>query len=125
MAATATQFGDGRWGIANDETGILIQSITHAYSQDQKTLKNRTGNDVGVVFYNEKVKIDLKGKVPKTSPFSGTIAASTTLGNALSGYLKGGVTGGLTLIDTINLEYNIEDYNDFNMSMTYWPNISS
>ena len=125
MPATATSFGDGVFGINADQTGFIIESISYNYSSDKKTVKNRTGNDSGVTFYNEKLTIDMNRKVPKTSPFPGTIAASLTHGNALSAYLKGGVTGGLTLVDTINVELNQEDYQGIKVTSTYYPNISA
>ncbi len=125
MAATAQSFGDGRWGIGADETGIIIESITHDYTNSSKSVKNRTGNTSGITYYDEMVKVSLDGKVPTTSPFSGTLAASLTLGNSLSSYLKGGVATGLTLIEGITLDYNQEDYRSFKLQATFYPNVTS
>lgn len=125
MAATATSFGDGKFGILGDETGMLIQSITHDFTQSEKTVKNRTGNDTGVTMYNEQIKVSLNAKVPKTSPFSGTLAASLTLINPLSSYMKGGVSTGLTLVQGITLDYSNEDYTSYKITATNFPNISS
>src|SRR6478735_458891 len=101
MAATSTSFGDGVFGISADYVGIIIETVSHDYNTASKTIKNRTGNITGITYYNETLKISLDGKVPATLPFSGTIAASLTLGNAMASYLKGGVTGGLTIIEQI------------------------
>lgn len=124
MPATATSFGDGRFGIGAAETGIVIESISHAFSNSNKTIKDRTGNTSGITYYDEMVKVSLKGKVPKTSPFSGTLAASLTLGNALSGYLKGG-NSGLVLIESITIDMANEDYQSFSLDASNYPNITA
>lgn len=124
MASTSTTWGDGVFGLGADETGLIIESVTHSYSNDQKTLKNRTGNTSSVTHYNEMVKISLDGKIPATSAFSGTIAASIVLGNALGSYLKGGVSGGLTVVDTVDVDMGQEEYRGIKIGATYYPNIS-
>ena len=125
MASTAHSFGDGVWGIAEEETGFIIESVTHDFTQDQKTVKNRTGNDTGVTYYNEKVKVSLKGKIPATSAFSGTLAATLTLGNALDAYLIDGPNTGLVLVDTITIDYANEDYKGISLNATAWPCITA
>jgi len=125
MAATATSFGDGSWGINSEETGFIIESVSHNYTNEMKPIKNRTGNTTGVTYYDEKVKISLDGKLPKTSPFSGTIASSLTLGNGLSAYLKGGVSGGLTIVEGVTIDQNMEDYKAIKLEAVFYPNITS
>ena len=125
MSATSTSFGDGRFGIGADQTGFIIESITQSYTNSTKMVKNRTGNTSGVTYYDEQVKVSLKGKVPTSSPFSGTIAASLTLSNPLSSYLKGGVSGGLTLVESITLDYGQEEYQSISLEAVFYPNISA
>lgn len=125
MAATATSFGDGKWGIDADETGIIIESITHDYTNSSKSLKNRTGSTNAITYYDEQVKVSLNGKLPKTSSFSGTLAASLTLGNSLSSYLKGGVSGGLTIVEGITIDLGQEDYQGIKITATFYPNLSA
>lgn len=125
MAATATSFGDGEWGIDSAETGILIESITHDYTNSNKTIKDRTGNTLGITYYDEQVKISLNGKIPETTPFSGTLAVALTLGNAPDNHLKGGVTGGLVLIEGVTIDMAQEDYKSIKISATKYPNIIS
>lgn len=130
MSSTATSYGDGKWGIPNAETGFIIESITHSYKQDQKEIKDRTGNCVGLTLYNESVGVSLNGRVPKTSGFSGTLASSLTLGNTLTGgvsgsYLKGGTSSGLTIVDSIDIDMSNEDYQKIKVNATNWPNLAS
>lgn len=124
MPATSTSFGDGRFGISTAETGIIIESISHAFSNSNKTVKDRTGNTSGITYYDEMIKVSLKGKVPKTAPFSGTLASSLTLGNALSGYLKGG-NSGLVLVESITVDFANEDYQSFSLEAANYPNITA
>lgn len=126
MASTATSFGDGRWGIPAEETGFIIESVSHQYKQDSKQVKDRTGNDSGVTYYNEKVTGTLKGRVPKTSPFNTALATSLTLGNTLSAnLLKGGTTTGLVIVESITFDYANEDYQSVSVDFTKYPNIVS
>jgi hypothetical protein len=125
MAATATSFGDGRFGIGADQTGFIIESISQSYASSNKMVKDRTGNTSGITYYDEQVKVSLKGKVPKTSPFSGTIASSLTLANPLSSYLKGGTSGGLAIVETITLDYGIEEYAGISLDVVFYPNITA
>ena len=124
MAATATLFGVGSWGINNVETGIIIESITHDYANSNKSIKDRTGNTTGISYYDEQVKVSLNGKLPTTAAFSTTIASSLTLGNGLSSFLKGGVTGGLTIVEGITLDSANEDYKGIKVSAVFYPNIT-
>lgn len=125
MAATATSFGVGSWGITNVETGIIIESISQDYTNSNKSIKDRTGNTTGISYYDEQVKVSLNGRIPTTAAFSGTLAASLTLGNALSAYLKGGVTGGLTIVEGITIDLNNEDYRSIKVTATFYPNIAA
>ena len=125
MAATATSFGVGSWGITNVETGIIIESISQDYTNSNKSIKDRTGNTTGISYYDEQVKVSLNGRIPTTAAFSGTLAASLTLGNALSAYLKGGVTGGLTIVEGVTIDLNNEDYRSIKVTATFYPNIAA
>lgn len=125
MPATATSFGDGVFGITNAETGIIIESITHDYSNSNKSIKDRTGNTTGISYYDEQIKVSLNGRVPKTSAFSGTLASSLTLGNTLSSFLKSGASSGLTLVEGITIDLANEDYRSIKISATNYPNVTS
>lgn len=125
MPATATSFGDGRFGIGAAETGFIIENITHNYTSSNKTVKDRGGNTTGVTYYDEIISISLKGKVPKTTPFSGTIASSLTLGNPLSAYLKSGSPAGTTIIESITLDMGSEEYQGFSIEAKHYPNVTA
>lgn len=128
MAATAVSLGTvGVFGITSEQTGLIIESLTYDYSNSMKEIKNRTGNTTGVTYYDEKIAITINGKIPTATPFSGTIAAALVLGNALTNhaYLKGGVTGGLTILESVSLDTSQEDYQGLSLKATFYPNITA
>ena len=127
MGATSTSFGDGIWGINSEQTGMIIEGMSYSFEDKSKDILNRTGNSTGTTRYDEKVKISLNGKIPKTGIFSGTLATSLTLGNSLTAYnfLKGGATSGLSIIDNITVDASQEDYQSIKITATNYPNITS
>lgn len=126
MAATSTTFGSGVWGIDSAETGIIIESISINSANSMKELKDRTGNTNTITYYDEKLKISLKGRLPETSPFSTTIAATTTVANIDVGdYLKGGITGAAILVENVTVDLNNEDYQAIAVDITVYPNVST
>jgi hypothetical protein len=70
----ATSFGTttGLFGIAAQQTGFLLDSVSDDYSQDSKTVKNISGDDTGESYYNERIEGTLDGYIPSTSAFSGS-----------------------------------------------------
>jgi hypothetical protein len=126
MAATATSFGNGVWGLSAEQVGMVLETLTYDFTDSSKEIKNRTGNTTGVTKYDEKAKISLKGKLPATAQFSGTLASSLALGNALSSYnfFKGGQSTGLTIIDGITIDASQEEYQGISIAATNYPNIT-
>ena len=78
----------GNWGIPNDEAGILINDLAFDFSNQEKTVLNKSGEIIGLALYQEKVEIKLSGLVAKTSAFSGKIGAALTLANTMPAHLR-------------------------------------
>lgn len=126
MSATATTFGDGVWGISSAETGIIIESISLNSSNSMKEIKDRTGNTNTITYYDEKLKVSLKGKIPSSSAFSTTIAATTTVANLDTGdFLKGGVSGAAIIVENVTVDLANEDYQGISVDITVYPNVST
>ena len=123
MSATATSFGTATWGIPSGQTGFILESVKYNYKPTRKECRDISGNTLGVIYYDEMVNISIAGIVPTTSPFAGTVAASLTLGNSLTAYLKGGSTGGTCIIDEITTTFSNEDFRKIDLSATYFPNV--
>jgi MoaA/NifB/PqqE/SkfB family radical SAM enzyme len=119
----ATLHGDGVWGISADETGIITHNIDHNFTSDVKTLRNRTGEEIGASYYNEYVDITIDGAIPTTSAITSKIGAELTLTNALVNHLQQGV-GGTVVIGTINRKRANEDYEMISLNAKLYPYIT-
>jgi hypothetical protein len=123
--ATLLGATNGVFGIANAQTGFLLDSTSWAYSDDVKMVKNISGDDTGEAHYNERVEIQLSGFLPASSAFSGTLASSITLATVPTDHLIGSITAGLTIIQTITRNNRSEDYQRIELTAKYSPTIVS
>ena len=110
----------GNWGIPNDEAGILINDLAFDFSNQEKTVLNKSGEIIGLALYQEKVEIKLSGLVAKTSAFSGKIGAALALANAMPAHLQA-TSGGTTIIKQINRSLNNEDFEKIDITATHYP----
>jgi hypothetical protein len=121
----ATSFGTttGLFGIAAQQTGFLLDSVSDDYAQDSKTVKNISGDDTGEAYYNERIEISLDGYAPSTSAFSGTLASAISLATAPADHLIGAVTGGTYVITGVTRSSTSEDYRRISVKAKYSPTI--
>jgi len=121
----ATSFGTttGSFGIAAQQTGFLLDSVSDDYAQDSKTVKNITGDDTGEAYYNERIEISLDGYAPSSSPFSGTLASAITLATAPADHLIGAVTGGTYVVTGVTRSSTSEDFRRIAAKAKYSPTI--
>jgi hypothetical protein len=121
----ATSFGTttGVFGIAAQQTGFLLDSVSDDYTQDSKTVKNITGDDTGESYYNERIEISLDGFAPSSSAFSGTLASAIVLATAPVDHLVGAVTGGTYVVTGVTRSSTSEDYRRIAVKAKYSPTI--
>jgi hypothetical protein len=121
----ATSFGttNGVFGIAAQQTGFLLDSVSDDYTQDSKTVKNITGDDTGESYYNERIEISLDGFAPSSSAFSGTLASVIVLATAPAEHLIGAVTGGTYVVTGVTRSSTSEDYRRIAVKAKYSPTI--
>jgi len=115
----------GTWGIAADETGLIIESIDFDYKDKEKPVLNKSGETMGYSFYDEMVETALKGLATSATPFSGTLTGSLALANAIPDHLVGAVTGGRNLIRSVKKALAIEDFVKFDIGSRYCPLIAA
>jgi hypothetical protein len=123
--ATLLGATNGVFGIANAQTGFLLDSTSWAYSDDVKMVKNISGDDTGEAHYNERVEIQLSGFLPATIAFAGTLASSIALATVPTDHLIGSISAGLTIIQTITRNNSSEDYQRIELTAKYSPTIVS
>lgn len=123
--ATLLGATNGVFGIANAQTGFLLDSTSWAYSDDVKMVKNISGDDTGEAHYNERVEIQLSGFLPASTAFSGTLASSIALATVPTDHLIGSISAGMTIIQTITRNNSSEDYQRIELTAKYSPTIVS
>jgi hypothetical protein len=114
---------NGVWGIPAQQTGFLLEGVTWSYKCQTKNVMNITGDRTGRSDFDEDCTIALNGKIPATSPFSASISTSLSLATVPTDHLIGAMTGGLTIIDTIESTQAADDYRSISLSATYVPTI--
>lgn len=114
----------GNWGIANDQTGILIEGQNLDFSNQEKLVLDKVGEPIGGSYWGEKVEVKVTGLVAKTSPFSAKLATVMSLGNAIPAHLQTS-TGGLTVIRGIGRTLANEDFEKIEISATHFPLFTS
>lgn len=114
----------GNWGIPNDQAGILITDLSFDFSNQEKTVLDKSGDVIGLSLYQEKVEIKLSGLVAKTSPFSAKIAAPLALANAIPAHLQQS-TGGTTVLMQVSRSLNNEDFEKIDLTATHYPSVAT
>jgi len=114
----------GNWAIPDDEEGIIITDLSFDFSNQEKTVLDKSGEIIGLAFYQAKVEIKLSGLVKKTSPFSGKIGAALTLANTMPSHLQSS-SGGTTIIKQISRALNNEDFEKIDITATHYPTVTS
>lgn len=122
--ATLLGTTNGVFGIATQQAGFLLDGSSQTYEQDEKTVKNITGDDTGIAFYNERMTFTLSGFIPATSAFSGTIAAAISLATAPADHLIGSMSGGLYVTKGITTTQASEEYRRIELNGAYHPLIT-
>lgn len=112
----------GNWGIAQDETGVLIVDLSYSYSNQEKMVLDKGGEIQGLAFYQEQIEIKLSGLVKKDSPFAGKLSAPLTLANAVPAHLN--ATGGTTVISQIERSLNNEDFEKIDITAKHYPYVT-
>lgn len=89
MAATIIgNSTDLAFGIADSQTGMVVQSISHANSSDAVELKNKNGDTTAVVFRNKRVTYTVEGAY---TSFSTTVGAAVSITGSETFGLSGSI----------------------------------
>lgn len=112
----------GNWGIAADESGILITDLSFDFSNQEKPVLDKGGEIIGLALYQEKAEIKLSGLVAKDSSFNGKIGAALTLVNTIPDHLS--TAGGMTILTQISRSLNNEDFEKIDLTATHYPHVT-
>ena len=119
---SATTLGTtGNWGIPVDQSGILLTDVSFDFSSQEKTVLDRSGEVIGIAFYQSKIDIKLSGLVPASAPFSARIGTALVVANAIPAHLP--QAGGTTVVNQISRSLNNEDFEKIEITATHYPHI--
>ena len=113
---------NGVFGIDNPQTGFLLDGSSQTYEQDEKMVKNITGDDTGMAGYNPRMPFTLSGFVPAASPYTGTICSIIVLATTPVDHLAGEtMSSGKYIVKTITKTQASEEYQRIEVAGTYHP----
>ena len=117
---SATALGTtGNFGIAADQTGMVIHDLSFDFSAQDKNFLDKSGEIIGMSRYQEKVELKLSGLIPLTGAFSGKISAALALANAIPTHLQH--SGGTTILMQVSRSLNNEDFEKIDLTATHFP----
>ncbi len=105
---------NAKFGIENDEEGLIIQSIKITKKRDKKELRNSCGKVIGVTYYNNTAEVEMEGV---TKNWTKQVGDPMPLAN-------GSVTGKL-VIDEISIDMSNEDFVKTSVKGTAYEKILS
>ena len=119
----AQQFGTAATFGLTFETGIITDGLTYNYSNENKVLRNGSGDITGKTYYNEQIEISISGFIPTSTPYSTTLGALITLVTAPTDYLAGSI-GTKTIVETVNKTLSSEEYERIEVGAMHHPLIA-
>ena len=111
----------GVWGIASDETGIIIEKIDDNSRKESNFVKNKSGERQGRADYDESMEIDIAGKITSASPWSQSISSELVMTNTITAGHLAGAGGGQTLIDEVGRTRANEDWTGITIKAEMLP----
>ncbi len=120
----ATSLGTtGNWAIPNDQSGLILIEQSLDFSQQEKTVLDKSGEIQGITFYQQKVEAKLSGLVPKTAPFSGKLGSALVLSNTIPAHLQ--TNGGTTILTQVTRTLNNEDFEKIDLTAVHYPFVTT
>jgi hypothetical protein len=105
----ATQFGTAAPFGLTAQTGVIQYGNTWSYTDKVKPILDGDGDDTGSTHYGERIDGTITGYIPTSTPFSGTLAATISLTDTPTDYLKGSI-GSNYIVNGVTVTKSNEDY---------------
>ena len=120
MAAVLKNMSGKTWGLTAETWGIAVKSYRQKADSDVYTHKDHQGEVDGKVFYNFKQSGSVSGATTATS--NENIGDSITLANQEASL--GGVTGGTTLIHSVEISKENESVQEVTIEFERYPTLT-
>jgi hypothetical protein len=117
----AQQFGIAAlFGIAAQETGLILETSGYNFEQESKPIRNITGDTTGKTYFDERFSASFSGYIPTSGGFSTTLASTITLVTTPTDYFSGSV-GTTTIVESVSLSNTVDDYRRIEISAMHHP----
>jgi hypothetical protein len=113
----------GNWGIPTDQAGLILYELSYDFSQQDKSVLDKSGEITGLTFYQSKVEMKMSGLIPKTAPFSGKIGSPLVLANAIPAHLPS--SGGTTILTQLSRSLSNEDFEKIDLTAVHYPFVAT
>jgi hypothetical protein len=120
MAAVLKNMSGKTWGLTAETFGIAVKSFKQKSDSDVFMHKNEQGEVDGKVFYNFKQTGTISGATTSTS--NENIGDAITLANQQASL--GGVTGGTTLIQSVEISKENESVEEVTIEFERYPTLT-
>jgi hypothetical protein len=120
MAAVLKNMSGKTWGLTAETWGIAVKSFRQKADSDVFLHKDHQGEVDGKVFYNFKVTGSVSGATTATS--NENIGDAITLANQEASL--GGVTGGTTLVQSVEISKENESVQEVTIEFERYPTLT-
>ena len=123
MSATTIGTGSGNFGVAANETGIIMSGYDQDSQASTKELPDRTGCAVGLSVYNEKNVLSISGYVMASTTPTMVVGDVLTLTNTVAlTHLQ--ATTGVVICENVKRARANEDFERIDVTATCYPLIA-
>jgi hypothetical protein len=119
MAATILGTSKPVFGITV-QSGMILRTVTDAYSTEKKVIVNEAGEKGGIVLYGDQREITLEALVPSTSAFSTRMAAAFTLSQTTTDFYRSSASAGFGDIILTGATQTSSNEAEQTFSLTFW-----
>ena len=120
MAAVLKNLNNYAWGLVPETFGISVKSFSQKADSEIFEHKDPQGETAGKVFFNFKVSGTISGAT--SAAIDETVSDSITLANEIA--TLGGVTGGTTLIHSIDVSKENQGLQDLTIEFERHPTLT-
>jgi hypothetical protein len=111
----------GNFGVAADETGMIIESVSQESRSEMAYTRTRQGARQGLSCYDESVLLRHRGLMASTAGFSSKLAAALTLANAAATTHINATSTGKTVLMSVSRERLIEGFETLEIASEFLP----
>lgn len=119
MAATILGTSKPVFGLTA-QTGMILRTVTDAYTTEKKIIVNEAGEKGGIVLYGDQRQVTIEALVPASSAFSTRMAASITLANSTTDFYRSAASAGFGDVILTDATLTGSNEAEHTYSLTIW-----